>query len=95
MKCTMSSLRNKEIINIKTGSKLGYVDDAEINTSDSQILSFIVFGRSRFFGLFGKEDDIVIKCEDIQIVGTDTILVSVDDVDITKKDKFDIKSLYK
>lgn len=95
MKCTLATLRSKEIINIKNGSKLGYVDDIEVDTSDAKVLSFIVYGRLRFFGFFGKEDDIIIKCEDIQIVGTDTILVSVDDVEIAKKETFSIKDLYK
>ncbi len=95
MKCTLTTLRTKEIINIKTGTKLGYLDDVEIDTNDGQVISFIVYGRPRFFGFFGKEDDVVIKCEDIQIVGTDTILVSIDDVEMHKSETFSIKDLYK
>ena len=33
MICTMSELRNKEVVNSKTGLKLGYVDDLEFDIS--------------------------------------------------------------
>lgn len=80
MVCTLGDLRNKEIVNVRNGSKLGYVDDVEINTDDAAVLAFIVYGRPRFFGIFGREDDLVIKCEDIKLIGEDTILVSFDDL---------------
>ena len=40
-----------------------------------QVLSLIVYGRLRFFGLLGREEDRVIPWEDIEIIGEDTILV--------------------
>jgi YlmC/YmxH family sporulation protein len=95
MKCTLTDLRNKEVINIRNGNRLGYIDDIEIDTSDSRVLSFIIYGRTRFFGLFGREDDILIKCEDIQVIGRDTVLVSADETEVIKTEKFDLKSLYK
>jgi hypothetical protein len=36
-------------------------------------------GRSGFLGLFGKEDDIVLSCSDIELIGKDTILVRYND----------------
>ena len=29
MKCTLNEIRNKEIINVRSGTKLGYADDIE------------------------------------------------------------------
>ena len=84
MKCTLSDIRNKEIINIKNGARLGYVDDIEFDTETSSIRSFIVYGRTRFFGFLGKEDDIVIACDQIEVVGVDTILVLMNDAKVTK-----------
>lgn len=79
MVCSFSSLRNKEIVNVKTGIKIGYADDLELDTSDSSIVSIIVYGRMRAFGLIGRDDDIIIKCTDIVLIGEDTILVELDD----------------
>lgn len=85
MKCTLAQLRSKEIINIKTGAKLGYVDDVEFDTESASIKSFVVYGRTRFFGLLGKEDDLVITCDDIEVIGIDTVLISTDETKLIKK----------
>ncbi|MDE6595313.1 MAG: YlmC/YmxH family sporulation protein [Oscillospiraceae bacterium] len=95
MKCTLAELRNKEIIIIKNGARLGYIDDLEFDTETSEIKSFIVYGRSRFFGLLGKEDDIVITCGDIEIIGVDTVLIAVEEAELAKRYSKDIKSLLK
>lgn len=79
MICSFSGLRNKEIVNVKTGMKIGYADDIELDTSDSSIVSLIVYGKVRAFGLAGRDEDIIIKCRDIVLIGEDTILVDLDD----------------
>jgi YlmC/YmxH family sporulation protein len=76
MTCCFEDLRNKEIIHIKTGSKIGYVDDVVFETRTAKICDLVVHGRSRFFGLFGREDDFVIPWCDVDVIGGDTILVS-------------------
>ena len=95
MKCTLTELRNKEIINIKTGTRLGYVDDIEFDTEDSMVKSFIVYGRARLFGFLGREDDIIITCDDIAIVGVDTVLVSVEEAELAKRHSNSMKTLFK
>lgn len=67
--------KNKEIIDVSDGAKIGYVDDIVIDTQSADIISIVVYGRYRFFGLFGRDDDMIIDWEDIEIIGTDTILV--------------------
>ncbi|MCL2018305.1 MAG: YlmC/YmxH family sporulation protein [Oscillospiraceae bacterium] len=78
MVCCFEDLRCKEIINIKTGCKIGYPDDIEFESCTAKVIKLIVYGRSRFFGLFGREDDIIIPWCDIEIIGEDTILVACD-----------------
>lgn len=73
---SFNDLRCKEIINVKTGARLGYPDDVEFDSCTSKICRIIVYGRARFFGLFGREDDFYIKWCDIEVIGEDTILVS-------------------
>lgn len=74
------NLSNKEVINVNNGEKLGYIDDAEICCKSAQIQCLIVFGRCRFFGLFGRQQDTIIPWNAIQIIGEDTILVCCESV---------------
>jgi len=78
MVCRFEDLRCKEIINIRTGCKIGYPDDMEFESCTAKVIKLIVYGRSRFFGLLGREDDIIIPWCDIEIIGEDTILVTCD-----------------
>jgi len=65
-------LRCKEIINICSGHRLGYVGDVEIDLATGRLLAFIVPGRLRFFGLLGREEDYVIPFECVKRMGDDT-----------------------
>ncbi|MBQ6633731.1 MAG: YlmC/YmxH family sporulation protein [Ruminococcus sp.] len=87
MTVSFSQLRMKEIVNVATGMKIGFADDIEIDTETSQVRSIIVCGRQRAFGLMGRDDDIVIHCSDIRLVGEDTILVDVGERAISTKER--------
>ncbi len=76
MICKVLDLRHKEVINSKDGCRLGFVDDVEINTKDATVLSLVIYGRLRCFGLLGRDEDIIIKWEFIELIGEDTILVN-------------------
>ena len=78
METSMEALRRKEIVNLKDGSKLGYADDAVLDVETARVLRLVVKGRARCFGLLGRQSDLLIPWEDIQVIGEDTILVSVD-----------------
>jgi len=95
MTCCFEDLRNKEIIHIKSGSKIGYVDDVVFETRTAKVCGLIVYGRARFFGLFGREEDYTISWGDIEIIGEDTILVSCDFPHFTKKQVSTLGSLLK
>jgi len=71
----ITDLMEKEVINLDDGQCLGRVCDAEFEICDQKICSLVIFGRLKFFGLLGREDDIVIKWCDIELIGEDTILV--------------------
>ena len=73
----MAMLRYKEIINLCTGHRLGYVGDVEMDLAGGKILSLIVPGRLRFFGLFGREEDYVIPFDCVSRFGDDIILAEV------------------
>ena len=73
-----SDLRQKEVINIKNGDRLGKVGDIELQAYTATILSIIVVGRLKWFGLLGKEDDVIIPWQNIELIGEDTVLVSIE-----------------
>lgn len=75
MCCRIVDMRDKQVVCIKDGTILGYVCDVEIDTCSGRLNAIVVYGRRRFFGLFGKSDDCVIPWCDIQVIGQDTILV--------------------
>ena len=51
MKCCLSDLRYKEVIDMTTGQRLGYVCDAEIDLEEGKIVSLIVPGQKKLGGL--------------------------------------------
>ncbi len=78
MSCRIGDLRNKQVVCVKTGTVLGFVSDVEINTADGSLEAIVIFGRPKLFGLFGREEDVVIPWKDIEVLGLETILVSTD-----------------
>lgn len=99
MKCNLETIRSKEVIDIKTGERLGFIDDAELDLSEASVKSFVIYGRERFFGLFGREEDIVIPCGEIEVIGQDVMLVNrkeeVQQTRVTKYRRFQPESLFK
>ena len=69
-----SELRDKEVVCLGTGTRLGTVDDAEFD-ENACIVRLYIYGRSELFGLGGRSDDIVIEWKDVDTVGTDILLV--------------------
>ena len=78
MNCSITELRNKEVINAKTGCRLGCVSDVEIDTCSGCVVSVIIWGKGKCFGLLRGNDDIKICWNDIEVIGDDTILVCCD-----------------
>ncbi len=78
MLCQFSEFRYKEVINVRTGSRLGYVCDAEFQSPEGRITALIVPGKAKYFGLLGREDDYILPWECISRVGDDLILVESD-----------------
>ena len=78
----IGDLQYKEVINISTGQRLGYVSDLEFDIRTGKVLSFIVPGQRRFAGLFPGETDYIFPWESIVRMGDDTILISMDSSDL-------------
>lgn len=71
----LEELRNKQVVCVHTGEVLGYIGDIEFDTVSGKMESIVIYGKTRTFGLFGKNEDIVIPWEDIAVIGSQTVLV--------------------
>ena len=72
----ITDMHDKEVINICDGQRLGFVDDVEVDTCTAQIVSLVIYGKAKLFGLLGREPDIVIHWKQIEVIGDETILVN-------------------
>ena len=77
MTCRMGDLRNKEVINVRDGSRMGYVCDLELDTAAAALTALVVYGKLRLFGIFGREPDLVIPWDKVGLIGDDTVLVDL------------------
>ena len=77
MKCTLSDLRYKEVINIKTGQRLGYVNDLEFDMIEGRITALIVPGQRKMGGLMPGDADFCLPWDSISKLGDDIILTEV------------------
>ncbi len=75
MNCCVTDLRYKEVINNADGTRLGCVNDVEIDTCTGCVVAIVIYGQAKCFGLFGRTADIKICWNDICVIGEDTILV--------------------
>ena len=74
---TTAQLREKEIINVCDGVRLGRACDFVFDISDARITALIVNECSGFLGL-GKQNELLIPWCKIECIGEDTILVRLD-----------------
>ncbi len=71
----LGDMRCKEVVSVCDGRCLGCVDDLKIDTCCAKITAIVIYGHPKCFGLFGRENDIVIPWDCIRLFGEDTILV--------------------
>lgn len=70
-----SELREREVVNILDGKRLGLASDLEIEAETGKIKAIIVPGPGKFLWMFGKSEEFVIPWERIKKIGVDVILV--------------------
>lgn len=75
MHCRIVDIRGKEVIDVCTGIRLGFPIDVEINVVTGHMVAIVVPGPCKYFGLFGRGEDIVIPWDCIRRIGDDIILV--------------------
>ncbi|MBO5141841.1 MAG: YlmC/YmxH family sporulation protein [Clostridia bacterium] len=70
------TFKQKEVINLSDGKRLGYVQDVEADFTTGKITAIIVPGNNKLFSVNGK-NDLIIPWEKIMKIGDDIILVEI------------------
>ncbi|MHB9145195.1 MAG: YlmC/YmxH family sporulation protein [Symbiobacteriia bacterium] len=73
----ISDLRQRDVINIMDGKRLGLVSDVDVDPETGRIIALIVPGPGRFLGIFGGGADFIIHWHKIVRIGPDVILVDL------------------
>lgn len=68
-------LRQKEVINIRTAEKLGFIRDVEINFDTGKIDALIIPKRKSILKIFSAEKEYEILWTDIIKIGNEVVLV--------------------
>lgn len=74
----LSELREKEVINICDGERLGNVCDIDFEVKTGRICNLIIPGPCRIWGILGRDQEYIVPYEQIQRIGTDVILVEAE-----------------
>ena len=71
---TVDQLKDREVINVCDGRRLGNVSDVQIDLCNGRLTAIIVPGECNFLG-FSKGDDVLIPWSCIERIGDDIIIV--------------------
>lgn len=69
--------KHKEVVNVKDGRRLGYVQDVCADLDTGMITSIIVPGSNKIINFFSSSNDVVIPWQNIKCIGDDLILVEI------------------
>ena len=72
---SINAMRSMEVIDINTGSRVGFIKDIKIDSDEHKILSILLPGETK--GWFSKTEDVEVLWSDIVKVGIDVILVNI------------------
>ena len=78
-------LRDKEVINICSGRRLGCVADVEINIHCGEVEAIVIPGPGKLGGFLGTDCEYVIPCGCIRKIGPDIILVEIQEEKFLQK----------
>lgn len=85
MDSRITKLKDKEVIDIRSGSRYGFVGDLEIDLETGKVSALVVPGRLRLLGLLGREREKVFPWASVRRFGDDIILVEEMGTQIDKK----------
>ncbi|MBS4024961.1 MAG: YlmC/YmxH family sporulation protein [Clostridia bacterium] len=85
----ISDLRQRDVINVVDGRKLGHIKDIELDMEKGRVKAIVLPGSSSFFGIFSRNDEVIVTWDKIQKIGIDVILVELANFTTLGHDKQD------
>ena len=75
---TLSDIEEKDVINVVTGERIGFVSSLRIDTNSGQIIAITVQPSMKFVSFFSKDEAlVVVPWNQILKIGEDVIIVNV------------------
>ncbi len=74
----IAELKDKQVVSIKDASVVGFVGDIEFDTETGTLTSVIVSGKSKGISFLARGEDIIVPWDKIEVIGNDSILISVE-----------------
>lgn len=74
---SLSEFRQMEVIDISEGRRLGFIGDIIFDEDFTRIDAFVIPLQNSFFSMFRKSEEIIIKWEQVKVIGQDIILVDM------------------
>ena len=71
-------LREKEVVNVCDGERLGNICDVDFEERTGRICSLIIPGPCKVFGIIGRDSEYIIQYECVKRIGADVVLVEVE-----------------
>lgn len=75
----LSDIKDKDVINLNNGARLGYIYDFEVDVDKGSLVAIVIPGDSKMISFFSKTSDIIIPWNKIIKIGADAILVNIKD----------------
>lgn len=74
----LSEMKEKEVINIRNGERLGFIYDFEIDLENGKVLAAIIPAYGKVLSIFNRNRDLFIPWQNIFKIGQDIILVDME-----------------
>ncbi|AWB45356.1 YlmC/YmxH family sporulation protein [Paenibacillus sp. CAA11] len=88
----ISDFQAKDVINVVDGKRLGQISDLELDLHKGIIEAIVVPGYSKFMGLFGGGDDLIIPWKNIVKIGADVVLVKMEEARLNRVQEAEVIS---
>ena len=73
----ISDLRQRDVINIIDGRRLGPIKDIDLDVEKGMVRSIILPSTTNLFGIFSRSEDVVVGWDNIKKIGVDVILIEL------------------
>ena len=74
----MCELREKEVVNVCDGERLGNICDIDFEERTGRICTLVIPGPCKIFGIIGRDSEYLIPYECVKRIGADVVLVEIE-----------------